>query len=55
MPTSKETGHGGARDVTVFGKKLREHLPWKVRKISYSLVFGVLQLPNKILVREGEK
>jgi hypothetical protein len=38
MPTSKETGHGGADGVTVFGKKLREQRLWKVEKWILALV-----------------
>jgi hypothetical protein len=34
------------RDITVFGKKLREQRLWKVEKISFNLVFLVLQLPE---------
>jgi hypothetical protein len=43
------------RDYTVFSKKVEGQRPWKVEKTDFSLAFEVLQLPNKILVREGEK
>jgi hypothetical protein len=55
MPTSKETGHGGAGAVTVFGKKLREQRPWKVREIWFSRLFLAVQLPKKLLKSEVEK
>jgi tripartite ATP-independent transporter DctP family solute receptor len=43
MPTSKETGHGGAGSVTIFGKKLRKQRPWKVENWLYR-EFVVLQM-----------
>jgi hypothetical protein len=36
-------------------KRLREQRSWKVEKLGFSLVFGVLQLPKKILKSEGER
>jgi hypothetical protein len=39
MPISKETGHGGAGCITVFGKKMREQGPWKVEKMGFTREF----------------
>jgi hypothetical protein len=51
---SRETGHGGVGDVTFFGKKLREQRPWKVKKISFTRSFRVLQLPKNYLKVRGK-
>jgi hypothetical protein len=53
MRPSKATGHSGASDVTVFGKKLRKQWLWKVKKIRFTRGFRVLQLP-KIIEKRGE-